>query len=262
MACGISRAFGRLHRTGQVRWLTGATPETPRALKHLPVLKATMARHEFYEPFEAICCQTLGAARAGEHGHLDEAAVGMAEAACRHARYIADRWFDVFADSADELSAEKLLAGLEHVLAGGEGRAKLAFRALDADGDGVISPSELHAYLNSFNTLYSNGEDTLYLDAEGARGLRTFCDKWTSSMSAGLLGDTPLDYAQWTSQPHGGSVILIDSFVEHAAHCLPHMASGTDRVIAEIQAKQQRRDLARLGVGVACIAAVCGLFYL
>jgi hypothetical protein len=219
----------------------------------------------FAAAFELVCCDALSAARANRAAERDEASQTMAEAAFRHASYVTARWFAVFADGAPVVSPAQFEANVLALLGGGEPRAALAFRALDADGDGVIGAAELRAYLVSFNALYLDGHDALHLDREAAANLASFCGRWTDSLHASLLpadSSAALDAAAWRAQPHGGQFLLVDSYVQHAGHCFGHMESKTDRVIDEIRSKQRTTDALRLGAGLLGMGAVASLFYL
>lgn len=257
---------------GRVGTLWGrclSTPTAlPAALSNYPRPTEPMDRAAFGEAFGVVCVKVLSAARAGSGAELDEARQGMAEAACRRAVYVADRWFSVMAKGADTVSPEAFDEGVLALLEGGDARAAMAFAALDADADGVISEAELREYLSSFNALYLDGRKALHLDEEAATNLRNFCEEFSDKLAVVLLtggqGGTskrPLTKSTWCSLLHGGQMVLIDSYDEHAGHCFEHMHSSTDRVIEEIILRQRRWDVLRLAAGTLTMGAVLGLFF-
>lgn len=240
-----------------------APTQLPVALSRLPRPAAPLDRAAFAEPFEALCCDVLSASRAGEGAERDEASQTMAEAACRRATYVTDRWFHIFSEGSDLVTPEQFDACVLKLLEGGNNRAALAFRALDADADGVISEAELRKYLRSFNALYHDGYNALHLDKEAAANLGTFCERWTEGLVEGMLSPpVPLTLEAWRARPHAGQLVFIDAFVEHAGHCFGHMESKTDRVIDEIRGKKRFADTLRLALGMAGMGAVVSLFYL
>lgn len=277
-AATISRAALRICGRLAARGLSGraeAAAQLPRALSNLPRPSQPLDRAAFTEPFGALCCEVLSASRAGEGAERDDASQTMAEAACRRATYVTDRWFDAFAAGAGAVTPEQFDAGVLALLQGGEPRSALAFRALDADGDGVVSEVELRAYLRSFNALYYDGYAALHLDKEAAANLGAFADRWTDGLVHGLLQQppppaeggeappaAPLTLVGWRSAAHAGQLVLIDSFVEHAGHCFGHMESKTDRVIDEIRRSTRSRDVLRLALGTLSMGAVVSLFFL
>ncbi|KAJ1640159.1 hypothetical protein T492DRAFT_898759 [Pavlovales sp. CCMP2436] len=248
-----------------------------RALSSAPALaRAPLDRGAFSAPFEAVCCDALSRSRAGAGAERDEAAVTMAEAASRRAAYVTDRWFRVLAEGSDVVTPEQFDVGISQLIGGGDARSLLAFRALDADGDGVIGEDELRRYLRSFNALYLDGYTTLHLDREAAANLEAFSTRWTEGLVEGMLAQpgtaerekekgkekAPLTLEAWRAQPHAGQLMFIDAYVEHAGHCFGHMESKADRVIDDMRSKDQSRDLLRLVFGVATMSGVVSLFFL
>ncbi|KAG8469023.1 hypothetical protein KFE25_007541 [Diacronema lutheri] len=242
----------------------------PAVPARVPRLAVPLERAAFAAPFELVCCGVLSAARAGPGAERDDASHTLAEAACRRATYVTDRWFVAFSDGAAVVTPDQFDAGVRALLDGGAARAALGFRALDADGDGVIGEDELRKYLRSFNTLYFDGYDALHLDKEAAANLAAFCERWTDGLARGMLDEpasggargAPLTLEAWRARPHAGQLIFIDAFVEHAGHCFGHMASKTDRVIDEIRGKRRARDGLRLVLGTLGMGAVVSLFFL